>query len=227
MIRPKDTEELNFEFPLCREPKVRRAFVRVSFAILMLAFGGALFAQEEITAEGESAQGKPSNLARKASITFPEDEFHVWRDFPWSLGASFETGGNTRENMETGYGVSIDRYLSKIIALGIRATLHTDAEEVTATEVMGHIRFYTPYVLNNPYYNATFFAQFGFGGTYYIDEERRKDSFTFDFVAGFRFFFNNGFIVSPMRGFYIEPFIRTGYPFLFSGGLMIGHWFNM
>ena len=66
----------------------------------------------------------------------------------------------------------------------------------------------------------------GFGAVYYIEEERRKNSFTFDFVAGFRFFFNNEFIVSPMRGFYIEPFIRTGYPFLFSGGLMIGHWFN-
>ena len=200
--------------------------------VLLFAFGGALSAQEENPQpQGEqSAQekpGKPSNSARKASIVFPEDEFHVWRDFPWSLGASFEMGVNTRESMETGYGVTLDRYLSKIIALGIRAVLHNDADEVTATEVMGHIRFYTPYVLNNPSFNATFFAQFGFGGTYYIDEERRKDSFTFDFVAGFRFFFNNGFIVSPLRGFYLEPFIRTGYPFLFSGGLMIGHWFNM
>ena len=203
--------------------------------VLLFAFGGVLFAQEEIPAEGESvqeaaesksSQGKPSNSARKASIVFPEDEFHVWRNFPWSLGASFETGGNTRENVETGYGVTIDRYISQIIALGLRAALHNDADTVTATEVLGHIRFYTPYVLNNPSFNAALFTQFGFGTVYYIEEERRKNSFTFDFVAGFRFFFNNGFIASPLRGFYLEPFIRTGYPFLFSGGLMIGHWFN-
>ena len=206
-----------------------------AISVMLFFVGGALFAQEEITAENESAQeaaesksshGKPSNLARKASIVFPEDEFHVWRNFPWSLGASFETGGNTRENVETGYGVTIDRYLSQIIALGLRAALHNDADTVTATEVLGHIRLYTPYVLNNPSFNAALFTQFGFGAVYYIEEERRKNSFTFDFVAGFRFFFNNGFIASPLRGFYLEPFIRTGYPFLFSGGLMIGHWFN-
>ena len=77
-----------------------------AISVMLFFVGGALFAQEEITAENESAQeaaesksshGKPSNLARKASIVFPEDEFHVWRNFPWSLGASFETGGNTRE----------------------------------------------------------------------------------------------------------------------------------
>ena len=206
-----------------------------AISVMLLFVGGTVFAQEEIPAESESAQeaaeskssqGKPSNLARKASIVFPEDEFHVWRNFPWSLGASFETGGNTRENVETGYGVTIDRYLSQIIALGLRAALHNDADTVTATEVLGHIRFYTPYVLNNPSFNATLFTQFGFGAVYYIEEERRKNSFTFDFVAGFRFFFNNEFVVSPLRGFYLEPFIRTGYPFLFSGGLMIGHWFN-
>ncbi|MDR1869297.1 MAG: hypothetical protein LBQ82_04860 [Treponema sp.] len=202
-----------------------------AISVLLFAFGGALFAQEENPQpqEEQSSQenpGKPSNLARKASIVLPLDEFHVWRDFPWSLGASFETGGNTRENVETGYGVTIDRYLSQIIALGLRAALHNDGNTVTATEVLGHIRFYTPYVLNNPSFNAALFTQFGFGAVYYIEEERRKNSFTFDFVAGFRFFFHNEFIISPLRGFYLEPFIRTGYPFLFSGGLMIGHWFN-
>jgi len=178
---------------------------------MLLAFGGAAFAQEvslndELFTDGESADG---------------EEFLVWKEMPWSLGANYEMSLNTRnpeENFASGFGVSIDRYLfTPFAAFGLLVNFHSDAAEVTATEMLLNFR------VNAPLSDSIFlFVQWGFGASFYREEEREKDTYTMNFLAGCRFYFMNGLL----KGFYLEPYVRTGYPFLLSGGIAAGHWFN-
>ena len=178
---------------------------------LLFAFAGFLFAQEispndELFADGESADN---------------EDFIVWKEMPWSLGANYEMGMNTRdprENFASSFGVSIDRYLfTPFAAFGILVNMHSDAAEVTATEMLLNFRGIAPLSAS-----VSIFVQFGFGASFYREEAREKDTYTMNFLAGSRIYFLSG----PLKGFYLEPYVRTGYPFLFSGGLAAGHWFN-
>jgi hypothetical protein len=63
-----------------------------------------------------------------------------------------------------------------------------------------------------------FFMQLGAGWAFYREDEREINTYTMDAVAGYRFFFLNGF--------YAEPFVRMGYPFEVNMGIMAGHWFS-
>ena len=175
--------------------------------VLLLSFGGALFAQEVTTQQEVS----------------PNNEIQAYKDYPWSLGASFEVDQNARENVATGYGISIDRFLgTPLVALGIRGNMYTDGAELSATEVLLHVRAYLP-LTNNAAVSASLFAQLGLGASFYTDEEREMNTYTMDFIAGSRIYLlKSGFL----RGFYVEPYVRVGFPFLFSGGVAVGHWFN-
>jgi len=173
--------------------------------VLILSFGGTLSAQEEFP-NGELADN---------------GEFLVWKDMPWSLGANYEMGMNTRnpsENFASSFGVSVDRYLgTPLAALGILVNMHNNAADVTATEMLLNFRINAP--LSG---SISLFTQFGFGAFLYREEDRERDTYTMNFLAGCRIYFMNGFL----KGFYLEPYVRTGYPFLFSGGIAAGHWFN-
>ena len=152
--------------------------------------------------------------------------FKIYKEMPWSLGANFEFNQNTRKNSASGYGISIDRYVgTPLIAMGLRGNMHTDNQTVTATEVLFNVRAYIP-IVNSASINTSAFAQLGFGGSFYSEEGRERDTYTMDVLAGCRIFFNRGFALGFLRGFYVEPYIRTGFPVLFSMGLAAGHWFN-
>ena len=180
--------------------------------VLILSFGGTLFAQE-------------------AQLPVPAQEtqdgvFKIYKEMPWSLGANFEFNQNTRKNSASGYGISIDRYVgTPLIAMGLRGNMHTDNQTVTATEVLFNVRAYIP-IVNSASINTSAFAQLGLGGSFYSEEGRERDTYTMDVLAGCRIFFNRGFALGFLRGFYVEPYIRTGFPVLFSMGLAAGHWFN-
>jgi len=171
--------------------------------VLILAFAGTLSAQEVSTQQE----------------TTPNNEIQAYKDFPWSLGASFEVNQNTRKDIATGYGLSIDRYLgTPLVALGLRGNMYSDGAELSATEVLLHVRAYLP--LTN---SASLFAQLGFGASFYSEEGRNMNTYTMDFIAGSRIYLTRG---GFLRGFYVEPYLRVGFPFLFSGGIAVGHWFN-
>jgi len=174
--------------------------------VLILSFGGTLSAQEISTQQEVS----------------PNNEIQAYRDFPWSLGGSFEVNQNTRKDIATGYGISIDRYLgTPLAALGIRGNMYSDGAALSATEALLHVRAYLP-LTDGGAVSASLFAQIGFGATFYSEEGRQMNTYTMDFITGSRIYFNRGFL----RGFYLEPYLRGGFPFLFSGGVAVGHWFN-
>jgi len=175
--------------------------------VLILSFGGTLFAQEVATQQE----------------TTPNNEIQAYKDFPWSLGASFEVDQNTRENVAIGYGISIDRYLgTPLVALGLRGNMYSDGAELSATEALLHVRAYLP-LTNSAAVSASLFAQLGFGASFYSEEGREMNTYTMDFIAGSRIYLTRG---GFLRGFYLEPYLRVGFPFLFSGGVAVGHWFN-
>jgi len=191
--------------------KGKRGRALLLFSFLFFSAAVVVFAQEispneELFTEGELTDSQ---------------EFTVWQEMPWSLGANYEMGLNTRnpgENFASGFGVSVDRYLfTPFAAFGILVNMHSDAAEVTATEMLLNFRGIAPLSAS-----VSIFVQFGFGASFYREEAREKDTYTMNFLAGSRIYFLSG----PLKGFYLEPYVRTGYPFLFSGGLAAGHWFN-
>jgi hypothetical protein len=108
---------------------------------------------------------------------------------------------------------------TQYVALGVRGVMLNDGETITSTEALFNFRVYKPLRQDSP---SALFAQWGFGYGHYAEEGRENSTYTMDFLVGSRFYIN----ARILRGFYIEPYIRTGFPFLLSGGLMIGHWFN-
>jgi hypothetical protein len=99
--------------------------------------------------------------------------------------------------------------------------MYSDGAELSATEVLLNVRAYLP-LTNNVAVSASLFLLLCFGASFYSEEGRQIDTYTMDFIAGSRIYFNRRFL----RGFYVEPYLRAGFPFLFSGGIAVGHWFN-
>jgi hypothetical protein len=180
-------------------------------SLLLFAFGGLLSAQEV-------TPPIPPPLLPPVEDN-ANDEYRFYEEYPWALGGCFEIGRNARTDMATGYGISLDRYLfTQYVALGVRGAMHSDGETISATEALLNLRVYKP-IRNS---NTALFVQWGFGYGHYAEEGREKNTYTMDFLVGSRFYINQRIL----RGFYIEPYIRAGFPFVVSGGLMIGHWFS-
>jgi len=169
------------------------------------------------------AQETPQEIsAETPKESSPEKEFLIYKDMPWALGGNYEFGNNTREGFSTAFGISLDRYLfTPLFALGLRGNFHTNNDTISATEITLNLRAYIP-IADNSFINIALFAQFGFGASLFTEEGREKNTYTMDFLAGCRIYIKRTII----RGFYVEPFFRTGFPFMYSGGLAAGHWFN-
>ena len=206
-----------------------RKFLLSALCLLLFFAGGSLFAQEAdfeeefpveemaLPVQGPSVQGAASG-----------GQFRVWKEYPWALGASLELGRNTRETVATGFGLSLDRYLyTRYLAAGLQGALHNDGNTISATEVLLNIRAYLPLPLDDDGpISASLFAQWGMGLSFYSEEGRQKNTYTMNALAGCRIYLNRGAPFKFVRGLYVEPFIRTGYPFMIGGGVAIGHWFN-
>jgi hypothetical protein len=106
----------------------------------------------------------------------------------------------------------LERYLfTPYASLGLRATLHTDFNTVTNTEAALNFR---AYILA---WNGAWFAQWGFGFASYLEEDRERVTYILDLSVGYRLYIGR---------FYIEPFVRTGYPFVVGAGINAGRQFN-
>ena len=151
-------------------------------------------------------------------VSEPAEHVRGWEKFPYSLGAGAEFGLNSRDTYAVGYSATFDRYLwNPWTALLLRGTMYNDLNTITASEAEIALRLY---VLEQ--WNGAFFAQLGFGAAFYREEERQINTYIMDFVAGYRWYLQKGIF----HGFYIEPFVRVGYPFQCGAGIFAGHWLN-
>ena len=173
------------------------------FSLVIILSAGFLFAQEtDLPIDLPVNDGSARNT----------------ETFPYSLGLGAELAANTREKVAIGYSATFDRYLNNpIVAVGVKGTLYNDFNSITSTEIEVYPRLY----FADLGYGA-FFGQLGFGAAFYHEEDRQRVTYIMDFVLGYRFYIQKSFL----RGFYVEPFVRSGYPFKWSAGLFAGHWLN-
>ena len=146
------------------------------------------------------------------------DDASKAREFPYSLGGGIEGNFNTREGIAMAYGVALDRYFlysgdSGILQLGVKGYMQTDFEGISGTE----LDFYMRLNMAN-FGSGKLFGQVSLGHCSYREDEINVSTMHMDFTFGYRAYL--------LDGFYIEPYVRTGFPFLLGAGIMIGHWFS-
>jgi len=150
------------------------------------------------------------------TVAEPESEFQ-WNSHPWTLGIGVDYGMNTRENFALGYGITFERYLfCPWLALGVRGMMYTDFQTVSSTEALVTLRLW---LLS--FKKAFFFTQWGFGMEIYSEEDRSINAFIMDALFGCRIH------LGKKSRFYVEPYIRGGFPFVFSIGVSAGRRFDL
>jgi len=126
-----------------------------------------------------------------------------------SLGIGAEWNMNSRENFAGGAVLAFNYALPRSFALGVNVTASSNFNGITVIEPAALIRryFFGGY--------KGFFVQAD-AGAYLIleDGEDLKPMFSGGLRGGFRF---------PIKtNFYIEPYGRIGYPFVFGVGVLTG-----
>jgi hypothetical protein len=108
----------------------------------------------------------------------------------------------------------LDRYAgTEYVLAGIRGAMDTDFKGVTGTEAALYLRLY----LFKPDAGGAF-TQLGWGFASFREDDNQRQNMLLDFTLGYRLFF--------FKGFYAEPYFRTGFPLRLGGGIMAGHWFD-
>jgi hypothetical protein len=144
-------------------------------------------------------------------------EDQSWITFPYNLGGGVDANMNTKEGWAQGWCAVVDRHLTRHSTLGIRGIMNTDYRYITNNEGVLFARIY-PFKAGN----GGAFTQLSLGVSSFQEEELRRIVPVIEIAGGYRFFFTRGFF----RGFYLEGYIRSGFPYRWGGGILLGHWFN-
>jgi hypothetical protein len=156
-------------------------------------------------------------------IFFPVDEARA-QNKAVQMGFGLEGNMNTAHGWALGRSISVDIQLFKYIVNGFALTISDDFERFTAIEPEIFARYYLPLnrialLRNGALFNIKnggFFVQGDLGVSVDMGfKENVKPRFLGGLTFGLRYLFSDG-------DYYIEPFLKTGYPFLFGGGLRFG-----
>jgi hypothetical protein len=140
------------------------------------------------------------------------------------MGFGLEGNMNTAHGGALGRSISVDIQLFKYIVNGVILTISDDFEKFTAIEPEIFARYYLPLnrvslLKNKALFNIKdggFFIQGDLGVSVDIGFATNvSPRLLGGLTTGLRYLFYDG-------DYYIEPFIKTGYPFLFGGGLRFG-----
>ncbi|MDR1785339.1 MAG: hypothetical protein LBR23_02570 [Spirochaetaceae bacterium] len=139
-------------------------------------------------------------------------------DFPYTLGAAMELNMFTREGSSFGYGAALDRYIIPGYILGgLRGVLSVSGDAINTTEAEVYLRLNMAKI-DVPIIGGYVFSQFAWGFTSLREETNTLYTFSLNYTLGYRAFF--------LGGFYVEPYVRAGYPVRMAAGVSAGHWFN-
>ena len=126
-----------------------------------------------------------------------------------SIGLGLEWNMNSRENFAGGAGLYIDFNLPSVpLSLGLNAGFNSNFQDNFVFEISWLLRWY---FLGKNYIG--FFAQADLGTVFISENNELTPLFMGGLRGGFRF---------PLGIFYIEPYGRTGYPFMFGIGVNAG-----
>jgi hypothetical protein len=127
----------------------------------------------------------------------------------YALGLGFEGRSDFTDTATAGGIFSYDFSITEAAAVGARLGLKYRINGAVSLEPEALVRWY--------YYRpswASLFAQWDMGMDLEIHASGLDSRFMAGLSLGMRFFF---------KSFYVEPFIRGGYPFLAGLGLMAGY----
>jgi hemin uptake protein HemP len=148
-----------------------------------------------------------------ASGIFAQDEEGIITDETnankMAVAAGAEWNMNSRNNFAGGAALAFDHNLGASFALGINAAVSYNFAEIVVVEPAAFFRWY--FLGSN---HTGWFAQTDLGA-YLVFED---DELTTLFLGGLR-----GGIRLPLGNtFFIEPYGRVGYPFMFGVGVLAG-----
>ena len=133
-----------------------------------------------------------------------------------AFGMGPEWNMNSRHNFAGGLVLGFDYNLpvSVPLAMGINVAGSYNFSYTVVLEAAPFLRWY---FMGVGY--TGFFVQADVGYYYAMEDLNKKDKNTFDRINGG---LRAGYRLPMESSFYIEPYIRAGYPFVFGVGLMAG-----
>jgi len=166
------------------------------------------FEQEQVKTPKDNTT---ENQAENADSPKPEKQKDLF------AGLFAEGMGYSRYNITGGGGILLGGSLDGK-GIGLRLLFVQDAENFIFFEALAHFRMY---LSREKIENAGLFLQ-AEGGIVFFSYEKFEiteySSFVAGLSAGWRFMMNDWW--------YIEPFIRGGYPYIFGAGFSTGFRFN-
>jgi hypothetical protein len=127
-----------------------------------------------------------------------------------ALGFGIEGNMNTRKGAALGTAVSADYGIFPNLAAGIRFGFSHNGPIMTL-EPEVFVRWYFWEVKD-----ISFFAQAGIGASIIFEDTAARPAVLGDFAAGFRM---------PLKQWYVEPYLRVGYPLIWGAGVSAGYRF--
>ena len=130
-----------------------------------------------------------------------------------TFGVGGEANGSGREAIAAGGVLSIGLDIIPNFSIGIKKAYYYDFDLITVMEDTGFFRWY-------PLNKFGLFIQAELGTMIYFEDSNSSPAFQGGFAAGWRFLFpqNSG----AGMNFYLEPYVRGGYPYLWGGGILMG-----
>jgi hypothetical protein len=127
------------------------------------------------------------------------------------VGAGLEANANTREGAAMGVSVAsaVDLNLFKqLFSAGLKLGFSLNMDTISTLETSALFRYYLPLPISG------FFVQADLGGAFFFEGDRSFPAFLGGLTAGWRYDVGNTW--------YIEPFARGGYPFIWGVGIQAG-----
>jgi hypothetical protein len=140
---------------------------------------------------------------RLMGITPPASHF--------SAGVGIEGNMNSPKGMAAGGTFSIDYSFLPKLALGLKLGFSHNFAQIMTLEPTAFFRWYFMYIRNCP-----IFAQADLGASVIFKDAKAHPAFQGGLNAGIRI---------PLADWYIEPYLRGGYPFIWGFGLTTGYRF--
>jgi hypothetical protein len=129
----------------------------------------------------------------------------------FSLGTGIEGNLNARNGMALGINLSADYTIIPNLAAGLKFGFSHNFKKVMALEPELFARWYFLELSNMP-----LFVQADMGATILTEAENIRLAVLGGITAG---------IHIPLENWYVEPYIRTGYPFIVGAGVSAGYLF--
>jgi hypothetical protein len=128
--------------------------------------------------------------------------------YRFNLGLGVEGNMNARKNMTLGGAISASYGINEILAAGLKFTMSHDFKHLMILEPEVFVRWYFLSLGKFP-----LFVQGDLGSSLIMDDSHLYPSFMGGLTVGMRF---------PLERWYVEPYIRGGYPFITGIGITAG-----